>query len=278
MNSEDRSSSSIRRAFSALAALNFNVLRVSLRGGPGKAKDYLTHAHRLYEGYGLPWMWSGLSWRTDMKVPSMEAKDLFPEIDFTRSPELLHPMPRGLSTHPHELMILAHVVDLLRPARIVEFGTAEGRTTLNLALHAPADGQVVTLNHPPIPGTMEVGFFYWDHPLQSKIKQEYADVGEWDVSPYLASAGVVFCDACDQPEGLAEETIRAFATVKPGGVVFRHDYGSAEGPTKFWNNLSKELPVKHIANTTLLCLRVDTPEIYEKTQKVAKSLAARHSR
>jgi hypothetical protein len=34
-------------------------------------------------------------------------------------------------------MILAHVVALLKTERIGEFGTAEGRNTLNLALHLP---------------------------------------------------------------------------------------------------------------------------------------------
>src|SRR5271168_2710872 len=126
---DDRHVSTLSRAIRGLAALNFNALRVFLTSGPASAEQYVTYTHRMYTGYGLPWMWSGLPWRKDLAVPQIPVQELFPEIDFSHSPELLHPFPRGLSTQPHELMILAHVVNLLKPERVVEFGTAEGRTT-----------------------------------------------------------------------------------------------------------------------------------------------------
>jgi hypothetical protein len=266
-----RPQSTVRSAFSGLAALNLNALRVFFRKGVAPAVQYITHTHRLYSGYGLPWKWSGLPWRSDMKVPQVAVQDLFPEIDFTRSPELLFPFPRDLSTMPHELMIMAHVIRYLRPKRVIEFGTAEGRTALNFALHLPPDGEVVTLDFPPIPGKNEVGFFYWEQPLKSKIKQIFSGVDTWDSAPYRASAEMVFCDACDQLPGLAAETAQAFAVVKLGGVIFRHDYGSAEGPTLFWNEMSKELPVRHLEGTTLLCLRVSTSEVYDKVQHMIDS-------
>jgi hypothetical protein len=206
-----------------------------------------------------------------MLVPQVAVQELFPEIDFTRAPELIHPFPRALSVSPHELMILNSVVRFLQPKRVVEFGTAEGRTTLNIALHLPEDGEVVTLDFAPIPGQNEVGYFYWDQPLKAKINQVYSGVDAWNSEPYRSSAQIVFCDACDQPEGLAAEAAQAFAVVQPGGVIFRHDYGSAEGPTQFWNDLSAELPVRHLEGTTLLCLRVATMEIYDKMQKMVAS-------
>jgi len=260
-----------KRALNALAALNLNALRALARAGPSGAEQYLTYTHRMYTGYGLPWMWSGLPWRKDLSVPQVPVQQLFPEIDFTHSPQLIHPFPRGLSTQPHELMILAHVVNFLKPERVIEFGTAEGRTTLNLALHLPPTGEVVTLDFPPIPGKNEVGFFYWDQPLRSKIKQIFQGVGSWESTPYHASAAVVFCDACDLPDGLEAETAQAFKVVKPGGVIFRHDYSSAQGPTLYWNALAKELPVKHLEGTTLVCLRVDTRALYDQLQKMAAS-------
>jgi hypothetical protein len=254
-----------------LAALNFNAVRVFLSKGTNPALEYVTHAHRLYKGYGLPWKWSSLSWRSDMEIPQVAVHELFREIDFTRSPELLYPFPREWSVHPHELMILAHVVHYMRPARVVEFGTAEGRTALNLALHLPPGGEVITLDYPPVPGKTEVGYFYWEQPLKSKIKQIFSGVEDWDSTPYRATAEIIFCDACDQLPGLASEITQAFRLIKPGGVIFRHDYGSAEGPTLFWNRISRELPVHHLEGTTLLCLRVNTPEVYEKMQTMVAS-------
>ena len=261
----------VRRALSGLAAFNLNALRVLVTKGPRTAVEYVTQTHRLYSGYGLPWKWSGLPWRSDMQVPQIAVQELFPEIDFNRSPELLFPFPRDLSTMPHELMILADVVDFLRPKRVIEFGTAEGRTALNFALHLPPDGEVVTLDFPPIPGQNDVGYFYWEQPLKSKIKQIFCSVDAWDSTEYRASAEMVFCDACDQLPGLAAEAAQAVSVVKPGGVIFRNDYGSARGPTQYWNEISKELPVRHLEGTTLLCLRVSTEDIYNKMQALLAS-------
>jgi len=272
MNSNMDPLAGARRLLKGLGAVNLNALRVLLRSGVGPAADYVTYTHRLYTGYGLPWMWSRLAWRNDLRVPSIRVEELFPEIDFVRSPEVLYPFPRDLSTHPHELIILAFVVRQLGPELVVEFGTAEGRTALNFALHVPPGGEVVTVNFPPTPPTNYVGYFYWEHPLREKIKQVFTDLRAWDSTPYRGTAGVVFCDACDELDGLVVETALAFEVVGMGGVIFRHDYGSAEGPTHFWNELSRELPVKHLEGTTLLCLRVNTPEVHEKVQKVGAAL------
>ena len=256
------------RFFAALGSLNLYTLSLFARRGAGAAKAYVTHTHRLYHGYNLPWIWSSLPWRTNLLVPRATPQELFPEIDFTRSPELLHALPRDLSVHPHELMILCQIVRKYQPARTIEIGTAEGRTTLNLALYAPENGEVVTVNLPPEPGS-EVGFFYKGSPLQAKVKQIYADIGSWDASAYHESAAVVFCDACDQMPGMAQEMAKAFAVVKTGGVVLRHDYGSNQGNTEFFNRVSEELPVRHIDGTTLVCLKVETPELHKKMQDVA---------
>lgn len=268
MSGNHRSSSLIGRIFAEIGSLNLNALSILVRRGFGSAQAYITYTHRLYAGYGLPWTWSNLPWRADMTIPRVTAAELFPEIDFTRSPELLHPFPREQGVLPHELMILCHAVRKFQPAVTIELGTAEGRSTVNLALYAPDGGEVVTVNLPPEPGS-SVGYFYWDSPLKSKIKQLYEDISVWNPNGYRASAGVVFCDACDQQPGMVHEMAQGFAVVKPGGVLFRHDYGTNGGPTKFWSEVGKHLPLRHIEGTTLLCLRVETPELHARMQKVA---------
>jgi len=131
-------------------------------------------------------------------------------MDCTRSPELLFPFPRNLGVLPQELIVLTKVVDHLKAKRVVEFGTAEGRTALNIALHLPPGGEIITLDLPPVPGQNEVGFFYWDQPAKTRIKQIFASVDSWDYRPYRASAELVFCDACDRMPGLPRKPIRLF--------------------------------------------------------------------
>jgi|SRR5579871_243840 predicted O-methyltransferase YrrM len=268
MSGNRRSRGLAGRIFAAIASLNLNALGILARRGFSSAQAYVTYTHRLYAGYGLPWTWSNLPWRADMTIPRVPAAELFPEIDFTRSPELLHAFPREQGVLPHELMILCHAIKKFQPALTVELGTAEGRSTVNFAMYAPEGGEVVTVNLPPEPGS-SVGYFYWDSQFKSKIKQVYEDISKWNPNGYRASAGVVFCDACDQLPWMAHEMAQGFAVVKPGGVLFRHDYGTNEGTTKFWNEVGKRLPVRHIEGTTLLCLKVETPELHAQMQSVA---------
>jgi hypothetical protein len=270
MGSNQRANHPVQQTLRALSSLNVNALRVLLRSGIGPALAYIRDTYHLYSGYGIPWKYNKLPWRPNFRIESVPVQTLFPAIDFTRSPEILHLMPRDLGVMPHELMILAHVIRHLRPERVIEFGTAEGRTALNIAHHLPADSEVVTLDFAPIPGQNDVGYYYWDHPAKTKIKQIFSDVGLWDSAPYSASAEIVFCDACDQQPCLSAEAAQAFTVVKPGGVIFRHDYLTAEGPTLFWNELAQELPIRHIQDTALLCLHAE-PEVYSKMQRMLQS-------
>jgi O-methyltransferase len=265
------------RIVRSLCALSINSLRVFLRKGPSAAKSFLANSHRVYSGYGMPKAWERLPWRENLRVPQRSVGEIFPEVDFTRCPELLFPMSRDLGPSAEEMAVLCGVVGYRRPERVIEFGTAEGRTAVNLALHLPEEGKIITLDLAPIPGKNEVGYFYWNHPAKAKITQVFCSVTEWDSRPYRGSADVVFADACDLMPGLGAELFHAITVVKPGGVIFRHDYGSSVGATYFWNWVSDRVPVFHIPGTTLVCLRLDSEEIFQKAQGLLSDPLLRQS-
>jgi predicted O-methyltransferase YrrM len=146
----------------------------------------------------------------------------------------------------------------MSPRRILEFGTAEGRTTINLALQAPEKTEVITVNAPPLGS---VGVLYHGHPLESKITEVLVDLTRHDWTSYYNSIDFIFCDALDSLKGVAIETSIAFSMVRLGGIVLWHDYGSGEGRTQYLNGLSVDLPLRNIQDTCLVCLRVDTPEL-----------------
>jgi hypothetical protein len=254
------------RVVRGLCALSINAIRVFIRKGPSAAARFLTSCHRVYSGYGMPKAWESLPWRQNLRIPQRTIAEIFPEVDFTYCPALVFPMSRDLGISTEELAVLCRVVSHRCPERVIEFGTAEGRTAVNLALQLPKEGRLITLDFHPIPGQNEVGYFYWDHPAKAKITQVFCSVTEWDSRAFRASADVVFADACDLMPGLAAELFQAISVVKPGGVIFRHDYGSSVGATFFWNWVSDRLPVLHIAGTTLVCLRLDSEEVFLKAQ------------
>ncbi len=244
--------------------MNLATVWLLVSKGPKVAVEYLTQSARYFHGFGFIWRWHELPWRHHYRLPKASAASLFPGVDFDHSPEVWFPFPRNLGVYTHELGVLANVVNRLQPKRVIEFGTAEGRTALNLAAYLPAEGELVTIDMPPKPPTNYVGFFYWNHPLKSKIKQLHGDILRFDWSTYRNSAGVVFCDALDDYEGSREETRIAFGLVQAGGAIFWHDYGSAEGVTRMLNDLSRELPVCHIEGTTLGCLAVPDEHARER--------------
>jgi hypothetical protein len=269
--------STVARWIRAISSLNLNTLRVLLRTGPSAATNFVRYSYHLYSGFGMPHLWYPLPWRENLQIPRRNIDQIFPEIDFSRSGEVLYPFPRDLGVLPQELIVLNKVVDHLQAKRVVEFGTAEGRTTLNIAAHLPPDGEIITLDLPDVPGKSVAGGFFKDQPQKAKIKQVFASVDSWDFRPFRASAEIVFCDACDLLPGLAAEAYLAFSLIKRGGVIFRHDYSSAEGPTKFWNWLAIQLPVSYIEGTCMLCLRVDSSEVYKKTQALLEHPLLRNS-
>jgi hypothetical protein len=260
--------SPLARILRGVRGINLNSLGILFRKGPTAAVSFLVNSHRLYAGYGMPRAWDSLPWRESLRLPKRSIEEIFPEIDFGCSPELLFPLTRDLGINTEELTILSRIVQALQPKRVVEFGTAEGRTAINLALQLPAGSEIVTLDLAPIPGQNDVGYFYWKHPAREKIRQFFCSVTEWDYRPFANSAEVVFVDACDLMPGLGAEFFQAIAVVKQGGVIFRHDYGSSVGATLFWNWVGERLPVFHVTGTTLVCLRLTSDDAFAK----AKSL------
>jgi hypothetical protein len=243
-----------------MSVVNLNAIWLMMVRGWPVALDYLAQSWRLYSGFGRSHHWERSFWRRDLQIPSKPIAEIFPEVDFSVSTELFYPMPRALGIATQELAVLCKVIRHMQPKRVVEFGTAEGRTAVNIANQLPPDGELITIDLFEIPGQNDVGYFYWNHPVRAKIKQLLGGVAAWDSRSCKASAEIVFLDACDLLPGLAAEVYQAFSVVKPGGVIFRHDYGSGRGVTGFWNWLAERLPIRHIEGTSLLCLRVDNEE------------------
>lgn len=80
--------SSIQRVVRALSSVNLNSLKILMRDGPSAALNFVTQSYHLYSGFGMPHLWQRLPWRRDLRIPIGKAEDLFPEIDFSHSPEL----------------------------------------------------------------------------------------------------------------------------------------------------------------------------------------------
>ena len=175
-----------------------------------------------------------------------------------------------------ELAILAQAAAAI-PAgsSVVEIGTFDGRTTLNLAVNANA-ARVFTLDLPPderaafalAPGERQ----YVDKPqpgarfracspawqeAAQRITQLLGDSATVDWTPYAGRAGLVFVDGSHAYDYVRKDSETAMRLVATGGFVLWHDYGRWEGVSRALDELEAErrLGLRHIAGTSLVICR-----------------------
>jgi predicted O-methyltransferase YrrM len=176
-----------------------------------------------------------------------------------------------------ELVSICRIVRNFEPARIFEFGTFDGRTTLNLAVNAGQDAAVYTLDLPqsaidsvskPIhrdevryADKSSSGERYRGTEAEGRIVQLYGDSGTFDFGAYRGNIDLVFIDASHTFDYVVNDSLNALQLLKPsGGTIVWHDYSRWDGVTGALNQLREKHPsfagLKRISGTTLAVLRV----------------------
>jgi predicted O-methyltransferase YrrM len=198
--------------------------------------------------------------------------DLAPD---TLAVELREPVARDGNVTLLELLVIARLVRRFRPTALFEFGTYDGRTTLNLAANAPDGAAVYTLDLPragladaALPLDRQERQFvdkeasgarFHGTPLERAITQLYGDSASFDYSPYAGTIDFVFVDASHAYEYVLNDSAHAIRLLRAGrGVVVWHDYGVWDGVTRALDRLHQEEPafaaLRWIEGTTLACL------------------------
>jgi hypothetical protein len=166
-----------------------------------------------------------------------------------------------------------------RAKLLFEFGTCTGKTTYLWARNSPPDARVVTVTLAPdeAPRTYhaEAGddvddsraaidestfteFLYSGTTVAGKVQQLFADSKALDVGPWVGACDLVFVDGSHAYSYVVSDSEKALQLVKPGGVVLWHDYAGphqSAGVHRALNELSRRLPLVHIAQTSLVAYR-----------------------
>jgi hypothetical protein len=175
-----------------------------------------------------------------------------------------------------ELAILAQVAaGIPAGSEVIEIGTFDGRTTINLAVNAPAGSAIFTLDLPPhglahLP--LDVGERqYVEKPGSGarfaqggrsttparRITQLFGDSATFDWSNHYGKAGLVFVDGSHAYDYVQADCATAIRLVLGGGAVVWHDYGVWEGVTRALEELEQTgtLGLRHIRGTSLVLWR-----------------------
>lgn len=203
--------------------MNASALKLAWQK-PDVFRTYLSFTLRKYDelmGNGLP-----------IKSP---VKDMDPRETLT-IPARFH---SGGGTDAREILILAAATKLVRPRRIFEIGTYNGRTTAVFILNAPSDCEVYTLDLPPqssatrdylssdveLVETRKTEAFLQRAGLGRRYRQIYCNSMEFDPEYLRDSIELGFIDGAHAYEFVKNDTEKMAVMMSRRGLVFWHDYG-----------------------------------------------------
>lgn len=174
---------------------------------------------------------------------------------------------RDGNVSPFELMCISLICSYFKPKRILEIGTFDGNTTLQLALNSPGDSEVYTMD---LPDDVEQGKFntqladlkyisekknlalkFKESSVSHKIKQIFADSAQYDFS-LLGGVDFVFIDGCHSYDYVKNDTEKIFKILNKKSVVLWHDYNiDWPGVWEYLHEISRCLPVVNLKGTSL---------------------------
>ncbi len=172
-----------------------------------------------------------------------------------------------------ETCVLLCAARLVRARRFFEFGTFLGTTTLNLALNAPEDAEIFTLDLPAEEAKMVTRsddegerirerlsyggvMDFTGLACAGKIKQLAGDSRTFDFSPFAGYFDLIFIDGGHSLETVSSDTANAFRMIGKGrpACIFWHDYGNPDclANTRFLDEFSEQIETFHVQETMLV--------------------------
>lgn len=171
-----------------------------------------------------------------------------------------------------ELCKICLIVKWLKPRRILELGTYNGMTTLQMALNAPSNCEVFTLDLDPQQSALlkhsaidelvskhfksrfstETGGYFKGR-TDVSITQLWGDTASFDYSVLGGPVDLVFIDAAHDYENKKRDCENALKILSENGVVLWHNYADICCPevTKCLAEYCERFPIYHLRNTSL---------------------------
>ncbi len=157
---------------------------------------------------------------------------------------------RSVGTSPtiFELSCVLLAMREVNAKRVLEIGTFDGNTTLNIAANLPDDGQVVTMDLPEsdqvdyglaveegmrnVTDRSVLGAQFKGHELQPKIRQVFGDTAKADFDALGGPFDLAFIDGCHDYAYVKSDTDNILRVMRPGGCVLWHDYAEMESVSR----------------------------------------------
>ena len=214
----------------------------------------------------------------DLRRPTPQLREIsWREIFPSRPIRLIEPSRAHGNVRLSELALLAKAAAaIMAGEEIIEIGTFDGRTTLNLALNSPPSTPVFTLDLPagaetkfssmkgerrfvekPLPGERFRNCAGPWRDCVSKIVQLTGDSAVYDWSAHYGKAGLIFVDGSHAFEYAMHDSEEAFRLAAPNATIIWHDYAIWNGVTRALDELesTRQLGLRRIRGTSLVIWR-----------------------
>lgn len=175
-----------------------------------------------------------------------------------------------------ELCKICLIVRYLKPKKILEIGTYNGMTTLQMALNAPPECTTFTLDLPlDVSAGLQLSQIdtyvskhfrekfgtgigsYFQGRNDVNIVQLLGDSSTFDYSVVGGQVDLIFIDAAHDYKNKAIDSENAFRLLAPGGVILWHNYNDVSSPdvTTYLADISVSKEIFHLRNTMLAVYR-----------------------
>lgn len=207
-----------------------------------------------------------LAWSSG-KLPRVSLGDIFPGIEECSDVSVRKPESRtmNVSLDLQELLHVLCVAKHTRARRILEIGTFDGFTALNLAAALDGNGDVYTVDLPreadaraQVPNASDfgiVGAKFHGEKEAARIRQLWADSTRVDWREFGPPFDLILVDGCHDYAYVKSDSLNAIQHVEPGGTVLWHDYGHYRGVSTAIDELARDHEIVAIRGTRLACYR-----------------------
>jgi predicted O-methyltransferase YrrM len=172
----------------------------------------------------------------------------------------------GWSLDLQELIHILSVAKYTNAKRILEIGTFDGFTALNLAANLADGGEVCTLDLPqdgqsrfgPISNVCDpgiVGSKFREEKEVNQIRQLWADSTTADWKEFGSPFDLILIDGCHDYPYVKSDSASAIKHLRPGGIIIWHDYGQFADVSRAVDEFAREVHIVAIIGTRLACHR-----------------------
>ncbi len=172
-----------------------------------------------------------------------------------------------------ELYCICALAKAYNPLNILEIGTFDGQTAYHLALNTGAQCKIHTIDLPPeelgktkyniASGDSELiekkgfesGTRLKNSPFKDRIIQYFVDSAKFDYSALQNKIDIAFIDGAHSYFYIKSDTENILEILKPRGIILWHDYGSVLDVAEYLNELSRNLKLIRIKDTSLVMFK-----------------------